>query len=91
MPWMWLCRGGADDSEADTSGQDDMDIGGEARQEREGRKAGRRGAALPGEDRFMRLDDMEAFLQDAERTAATADDDASPGAFQAVLGAYGTT
>ena len=80
MP-MWLCRGAADDSEADTSGQDDMDSGGEAGQEHEGRKAGRRGAALPGEDRFMHLDDMEAFLQDAERTA---DNDA--GAFQEVLG-----
>ena len=85
---MWLCRGVADDSEADTSGRDDMDAGEDAGQEREGRKARRRGAALPGEDRFMRLDDMEAFLQDAERTAATADDDASPGAIHAALVLY---
>lgn len=82
---MWLCRGTADDSEAATSGDDELGRSGQAGQGREARQARRRGMALPGEDRFMRLDDMEAFLQDAERTAATADDDASPGAFQAML------
>ena len=65
----------------DTGDEDDMDDGAPGGQERGARKARRRGAALPGEDRFMRLGDMEAFLQDAERTTATADGDASPGAF----------
>ncbi|KAK9835328.1 hypothetical protein WJX81_002321 [Elliptochloris bilobata] len=70
-------RGDAETSEeADEGG--DQGSEGEAEEGRAARKAGRPHKALPGEDRFMRLDDMEAFLQDAECNAATVDDDASP-------------
>ncbi len=70
--------GGSEDADLAADGDGDKDGEGDGRGERRG---GRQPRALPGEDRFLRLDDMEAFLENAERAAVAADaDDALPGA-----------
>ena len=72
MAW-GVCSG---DEEAGSSGEEDTggeEEGGGDGEEPGGRPGNRRAKPLPGEDRFMRLDDMETFLQDAERAAVAED------------------
>lgn len=44
------------------------------------RKRGAAGKALPGEDDFMRIADMQSFLERAEQAAAASGDEADAGA-----------
>jgi U3 small nucleolar RNA-associated protein MPP10 len=64
--------GAEDEEEAPASASDDGELVAP-------RPATRHGARRPAEDRFLNFDDMEAFLQDAERVAAEAEGEEGDG------------